>query len=548
MESETRQLKEKKRLPWFVRFLRNLLIVIIILIGGVFAAFYVNDKTEVATNDQTNVQTVYYSALSKSVDDIEETKKMKFSLEQIFVNSVIKKAIDSAGEKVKKYITGAYFVIEDNKSFTAAIKLKIAFFSSRISMKWDFEQYNGETEETSGFKFRLAEVKIGRIPGFTNLMQAIARAFKIETILANLGSSMGLSAEINLERREITYSYANFKKDLKGIIQNTREGEGSTKLEIFEDFLGRIISKENVEMAIDKEKIEVNISCNSLSAGDVEEKRIHYDYKKLREMINILLPKNESLKQKDVLQYLTYYYVHGYDNSSLATQEMMKQIDFSDYTEISDYKTYNGILPFTQEYNLEEEIYYQLFSEIQTTIQKINNGEPVLDLTDANFTTTMRENRTILGYASILEREEEGKIIFNLMSIKDFYCEINQNEVDFHIIVSLNGLDMNFVLKTKVSTNIGNHFRLYFAVEQLFLGENEVDIDAMKEIINVLVQSTQYKSLFVVTQNGKPFIYLDIDNILSRQNPQILDAINANNKRVTIEEGSQKDHLVLSFK
>ena len=548
MESETRQLKEKKRLPWFVRFLRNLLIVIIILIGGVFAAFYVNDKTEVATNDQTNVQTVYYSALSKSVDDIEETKKMKFSLEQIFVNSVIKKAIDNAGEQVKKYVTGAYFVIEDNKSFTAAIKLRIAFFSSRISMKWDFEQYNGDTEETSGFKFRLAEVKIGRIPGFTNLMQAIARAFKIETILANLGSSMGLSAEINLERREITYSYANFKKDLKGIIQNTREGEGSTKLEIFEDFLGRIISKENVEMAIDKEKIEVNISCNSLSAGDVEEKRIHYDYKKLREMINILLPKNESLKQKDVLQYLTYYYVHGYDNSSLATQEMMKQIDFSDYTEISDYKTYNGILPFTQEYNLEEEIYYQLFSEIQTTIQKINNGEPVLDLTDANFTTTMRENRTILGYASILEREEEGKIIFNLMSIKDFYCEINQNEVDFHIIVSLNGLDMNFVLKTKVSTNIGNHFRLYFAVEQLFLGENEVDIDAMKEIINVLVQSTQYKSLFVVTQNGKPFIYLDIDNILSRQNPQILDAINANNKRVTIEEGSQKDHLVLSFK
>ena len=548
MESETRQLKEKKRLPWFVRFLRNLLIVIIILIGGVFAAFYVNDKTEVATNDQTNVQTVYYSALSKSVDDIEETKKMKFSLEQIFVNSVIKKAIDSAGEKVKKYITGAYFVIEDNKSFTAAIKLKIAFFSSRISMKWDFEQYNGETEETSGFKFRLAEVKIGRIPGFTNLMQAIARAFKIETILANLGFSMGLSAEINLERREITYSYANFKKDLKGIIQNTREGEGSTKLEIFEDFLGRIISKENVEMAIDKEKIEVNISCNSLSAGDIEEKRIHYDYKKLREMINILLPKNESLKQKDVLQYLTYYYVHGYDHSSLATQEMMNQIDFSDYTEISDYKTYNGILPLTQEYNLEEEIYYQLFSEIETTIQKINNGEPVLDLTDVNFTTTMRENRTILGYASILEREEEGKIIFNLMSIKDFYCEINQNEVDFHIIVSLNGLDMNFVLKTKVSTYLGNHFRLYFAVEQLFLGENEVDIDAMKEIINVLVQSTQYKSLFVVTQDGKPFIYLDIDNILSRQNPQILNAINANNKRVTIEEGSQKDHLVLSFK
>ena len=548
MESETQQLKEKKRLPWFVRFLRNLLIVIIILIGGVFAAFYVNDKTEVATNDQTNVQTVYYSALSKSVDDIEETKKMKFSLEQIFVNSVIKKAIDNAGEQVKKYVTGAYFVIEDNKSFTAAIKLRIAFFSSRISMKWDFEQYNGDTEETSGFKFRLAEVKIGRIPGFTNLMQAIARAFKIDTLLTNLVSTMGLSAEINLERREITYSYANFKKDLKGIIQNTREGEGSTKLEIFEDFLGRIISKENVEMAIDKEKIEVNISCNSLSAGDVEEKRIHYDYKKLREMINILLPKNESLKQKDVLQYLTYYYVHGYDNSSLATQEMMKQIDFSDYTEISDYKTYNGILPFTQEYNLEEEIYYQLFSEIQTTIQKINNGEPVLDLTDANFTTTMRENRTILGYASILEREEEGKIIFNLMSIKDFYCEINQNEVDFHIIVSLNGLDMNFVLKTKVSTNIGNHFRLYFAVEQLFLGENEVDIDAMKEIINVLVQSTQYKSLFVVTQNGKPFIYLDIDNILSRQNPQILDAINANNKRVTIEEGSQKDHLVLSFK
>lgn len=548
MESETQQLKEKKRLPWFVRFLRNLLIVIIILIGGVFAAFYVNDKTEVATNDQTNVQTVYYSALSKSVDDIEETKKMKFSLEQIFVNSVIKKAIDNAGEQVKKYVTGAYFVIEDNKSFTAAIKLKIAFFSSRISMKWDFEQYNGDTEETSGFKFRLAEVKIGRIPGFTNLMQAIARAFKIDTLLTNLVSTMGLSAEINLERREITYSYANFKKDLKGIIQNTREGEGSTKLEIFEDFLGRIISKENVEMAIDKEKIEVNISCNSLSAGDVEEKRIHYDYKKLREMINILLPKNESLKQKDVLQYLTYYYVHGYDNSSLATQEMMKQIDFSDYTEISDYKTYNGILPFTQEYNLEEEIYYQLFSEIQTTIQKINNGEPVLDLTDANFTTTMRENRTILGYASILEREEEGKIIFNLMSIKDFYCEINQNEVDFHIIVSLNGLDMNFVLKTKVSTNIGNHFRLYFAVEQLFLGENEVDMDAMKEIINVLVQSTQYKSLFVDIRDGKPFIYLDIDNILSRQNPQILNAINANNKRVTIEEGSQKDHLVLSFK
>ena len=198
MESETQQLKEKKRLPWFVRFLRNLLIVIIILIGGVFAAFYVNDKTEVATNDQTNVQTVYYSALSKSVDDIEETKKMKFSLEQIFVNSVIKKAIDNAGEQVKKYVTGAYFVIEDNKSFTAAIKLRIAFFSSRISMKWDFEQYNGDTEETSGFKFRLAEVKIGRIPGFTNLMQAIARAFKIDTLLTNLVSTMGLSAEINL--------------------------------------------------------------------------------------------------------------------------------------------------------------------------------------------------------------------------------------------------------------------------------------------------------------------------------------------------------------
>lgn len=542
MENETQTMQEVKRLPGFVRFLRNFFIAIVLLVGTIFACFFVNDKTTVATNDQTNVQTVYYSALSKSVDDIQETKKMKFSLEQIFINSIIEQGLNNAEGNLKKYVTGGYFVLKSDSSFTIGAKLKLGFFVSRVQIVCTYEQFRGDSDTTSGFRLRFNEVTVGRVPGFANLVASIGKALQLDSLVARVATNIGLSVELNLSQKEIIYTFESLKKDLKQIINKTREGEGSTKLEIFEDFIGKFVSQDYVETNIENEQINVNINCESLTEGALDDRKKEYELEGLKNLASTLYEKNkEKISRKDYLQALVFYYIQGYNNLTETAKGQIDELDFSDYTLVEDYKTHTGISSLHEGTTIDNEVDSQILNNPSATVTRIANGQALLDLTDANFAATMRKNKTIVGYSSILERIEDDKLIFNYMIVKDFYCQVKDNQVSFYVTVSLNGLDLNLILQTSTAQDEENRYKLNFIVEKIFLGSNEINTDTMKEILYAMVQSTINNTLTLSETEGKIVISLDFASKLSA-NTQINNAIVNANKRVRVDT-SVTDHI-----
>lgn len=543
LEYDSPEKKKHRILKGFMIFI----IIIGILVGAFFWCFYVNDKTEVATRDDVDTQTIYYDSLSKSVDDIAETKKMKFSFEQIIANSLIKSTIDNADATLKKYITGGYFILKDDSTILLGIKLRFSFFLSRVQMVCRYEKFNGGNDDNSGIRLKIEEVKVGRVPGFANLFSSISGALNLDSLVESALEGLDLAVDVNLKEREIVYTYTAFRADLKRIIEDNKDEEGSTKLEIYEDFLGRFLSNNFVDSGIKDESIYVHIDCETLTERIIEEKKLVYDLEGLRKMVNTLLPKNEKLQdQKNYLQYLNYFYVHGYNHLSDKYKTYVDEyFNFEDYASNfpdGDYKKHPGVTVLYTDNTFSQEVQQQLSNSTEV-INKINNHQTILDINDENISASIRQNSKIIGYASILERMEEGKLIYNFMMIDDFYCQINKDEIIFYVSISLNGLDLNLQLYTVPRLDDNDGFKIHFDVKQIFLGSNEIEIEAIDDLLKILIESTENSDVSVNDKDGQIYFTLNFNGLIG---DQILLALN--NKELDANVGSTTDHLLISVK
>ena len=538
--------QEKKKMPKVLKVFLILFIIIAILVGAFFACFYVNDKTEVDKDPELKISEYYNDALSKSVDDTKEKKAMSFNVKQIVVNSLLHQIVQSADQDVKKYLRNIYVLYEDGDEIKIHINLKFGFFASRVTMRTIAELYDVEGEEDGGLRIALKEVIVGRIPGFANLVTFFGKKLNLEKIVVSMLEKQNLHFTLDLDKREIDYPYENIREDLGKIIEkNTEEGEGSTKLEIFQDLLTQFLSDDFTEYEIVKnDSLNLDLNCEYFSEGVDETKKKTYDLTGLKEFVSVLYKKNEKIKAKNILQILTYYYINGYSRLPSHYQTYVGSLDFSDYTQIPDYTQYKGIEDLYSGTDVDTALQEQLSNTVQVG-QRIANGTPIVDLTADNISSTIRNKSKIMGYTSVLERVEEGNLIYNYMLVNDFYCSLKEETTTFYISISLNGYDLNVMLNTKAKHSEENPYVLDFVVEDIYLGKYKIKSATISDTINTLVNNTIDETLSIKIRNEENLI-VSID--LTSTFEPYKTAIEATNKSLVFDVGSTVDHLTFSCK
>lgn len=537
------QQEKRKKMPKVLKVFLIIFIIIGILIGTFFLCFYVKDKTQVSKDPDLKIGEQYNDALSISIDKTKETKKMSFSLHQYVVNSITYQAVDSLDSNIKKYIENVYLLFEDNNEVIINLNLKYAFFATKVSINSTVELYQEEGEANGGLRIKLNEIKIGRIPGFANLFTFIGKKVNLPSLISSSLEKVKLHIDVNLDNREIIYTYDNLHKDLNDIIiANTEIGEGTTKLELFQDLLSHFLSDDFISYKMVKDDaIYLDLDCEYFAQGADETKKKTYDLAELKNMVSALYAKNAQSRMKNQIQRLTYYYINGYERLSSEYQAFIDTIDFSDYPQIGNYKEYKGIEELYSGETIDSAIANQLSNTTQI-IQKINNGENILDISEENISTTIRSKTKIMGYASILERIENNKLIYNFLMINDFYCSIQGTETKFYISASLNEYDLNFVLSTTAKQNESNPYCLDFVVKDVYLGKFQIKAETITDTINTFVNSTSNDTFSFKKEGENVIISLDLSSSLET----FKQAITAANKNITFDIGSTVDHIKIN--
>ena len=537
--------EKKKRIPKFLKVLMVIFLIIGLLIAAFFFCFYVNDKREVEKDPELKISEYYNDALSKSIDKTKETKAMNFNLKQYVVNSVVSQAVDKVDASIRKFIKNVYILYGDNNEIIININLRFGFFASRISINSTVELYEIEGDENGGIRIRLNEVTIGRVPGFANLLSFIGKKLNLSKLITSALEKVKLHFTINLDTRELLYSYENIRTDMSEIIkENTEEGEGSTKLELFQDLISQFLSDEYTRYELKKnDSLDINLDCTAFAEGVDETKKVKYGLDELKNMVSVLYKKNQHIRMKNILQRLTYFYINGYNRLPPEYQTYISgNIDFSDYTQIPDYRQYKGIETLYSGTDVDTAIDSQIGNSA-AIIQKINNGSPIIEINANNISSTIRNKTKIMGYSSVLERVENNSLIYNFMIINDFYCSIKENTTTFYISISLNEYDLNIMFNTTPKQDEEDPYILDFEVNEIYLGSHKIESKTIEDTINTLANNTTD-----VTFNLKKEDKLTFSIDLSTKLASYKSAIASANKKPYFTVGETNETISISCK
>lgn len=524
----------EKKLKWWVKLIIIFFTVVALLVVVVFGLFYLDDKKRYQS-EEINTQEVMFNEISVGLDDTKETKKFSVNLKEQLINVMIENILKDQ-EDAKKNIQNIYVNFKNYSEIWIKINLKAAFFKTQINIKVQIEKDTSGKKDDWKLILNIKDIVIGRVNNFISLVTSIIQRAKIDQMLERILNNSNLHLSIDLDNQQITYLYNDLKKDIMSFIQSDgkkSESELGVYLELIEEFFdGNFV---NFRSEANK-YFSVEFNIEKFTENTIEERKYEYDYYTLvKSTIEKLYEKNKKLSEKINLLPIPYYLLHGYERLSSSDKTIIDSIDFSDVTDVvgENKAEYKGVQKLYQSKLLEDVIMQKLNASggYMGNESKIENGEVFLSIKEDDFADNIRKKQYFLGYGNILHRIENDKLIYNFIAIKDFYCDIVENGINFYVVFSINGCDCNLIINTEYylpseNEEIKDHYEFGLKIKDVYLGSYKIGNKMHNVFLDVLKSSLNNDSVMEVEYLSESDEYVIKYNIYNALDPNFIDKIN----------------------
>ena len=513
-EAELRQKKKKKGLPGIAKFFITIGIIFIlipgILVGVIFALFYDGSHTEINVREDQNTTQVFMAAVADSLDNTTTTKKMHIGVSDTKMNQLLKTVLNEKPE-VKEYVNNFYVDANDSHyDFNIELNAK-NIFKTRVIISTESE-FSDDL-----ITFKINDIKVGRIGGFTGLSGLIGNFVSDATINDALQGT-GLHLNVSLKDLKITYAMEDFQNDLKGML-SIIGSYGAVFDEIISDSNIRTIGASGDDLFyldINLDKMKITSATHGVENYTVKAGYYNTFINDLKsDMLSLL---NNSKIQEGDINPVSAYLLGG-----------ESVLEASEIATINNYKAVNAFDGYahaaTPYYDFDTDVSDELRTKVKSQIteakvvEMATFGTPI----EVKLTSSDIENmfKTASVFAKIInfvtdESEQNG-----VKAYKDNYIMfdrasviMNGDKIYFIVSINFNGetTHMSIEATKKASTSFAE---MKFEINRILLGDKAVKENTKETFLDLIKSALNcdaFNDVFSINNNEISF---NLSTILS---------------------------------
>ena len=468
--------KPKRRAPiWPWVIIICWLISIVAPIALVYGVFYDDATKKVNVDENFSIAEMGNRAIVDSLDTSTEGK-LAISLSGDDMDNILLQAMTKAN-LINAYMKKAYVVIKGNK-YNFYLDLNAGeVFKSRVKLSTEL------TEENNTFYFTVKDIAIGRLSGILTATKGLIDTYVTPELVDKVFQDVGLSIKYDRENMRLCYAKSDVISDLNGLASGSSDSDMGIYFNIIKTLMDEGLAKFNTtsNSFLDCEINIAPLSTNELVTDDAAHIKVKSEEVTTRCKNNVVrLIENGVLNpERDNLEVFFSYLFVGYNS---LTDEQKAQIDEKNFSSIgiSDKKAYRGFdLNHDEEY-----LTHQLEGKIMT-FKELLQGRKEISLLYESDLNTYIEGKNILGFTTLLHRQDGENYKVNYVTVDNFYSNLYEtNEkgiVEFVCKVNINGYPTSLTFETSVIERDTDQNELTFKVNDNGIHFGQISADYLND-------------------------------------------------------------------
>ena len=470
--------KKKKHTGLIVGIILGVFFIIFILpIILVFAFFFDGARVDASQIKEQEVSEVVENSLFNSFSNVKDTGKLDLHISQDDLNGVFKKAYSSIDETAKSFVEGFWVDINDNH-YTFFIEVKLAFFKTKISFATSLIDEVNTTNPLEGrYLFKMDSVSLGRLSASPSMASTLDTTDTVSSLEDSLAEK-GLHLKIDLANNQLVYKKSDLQKDVTAFMESN-------------DILGAAITQ---FLADGLATVNTNSGKNISFITDISSLRTNELYVDPNNDINLDLASYAAKTSTALKKYTSLnsnrvefmkYLIHGYDESSAETQNLVYNLDLSDIG-ISNVTAYKGA-------NLAEAT--PLNDKVKNQINAVDIAtNKIAEIKESDINAFLKSSSAI-GTGTILTNANKDVVY---VVVDNVNCNIVNNKLYITVGINVNGYETRVIILTDFVKM--ENYKLSLSIENVYFGTHEINAKLRSVIDSYL--GTALGNGSIISYNG----------------------------------------------
>lgn len=513
--------KKKKRHTGLIIFLSLFIILIVLPVILLYALFYDGTTSSFKADDNVSTNTLIADRLASSLDNTKNDGKISVAVTEDDFNQLlyyVNKTYLSPQSDVLKNL----YVDINNGEYDFFLDVEVPLFKTRLEIKTTLAEVDGATPEDGTIVFTIKDIQIGRTGGMGDIAFSIGGKYLNDTMIEESFASNGLSVESDLANKKITYKKSSFAGDIKKIIDLSSDDAA-----IYSSLLGDALDQGLVDFdPKTNNELSLRINLESLHENSLygdSSKNLNLELEACRSNLETLIDNDIVAVESGNLKNAFEYLVKGYDRSSKANRDYVKNLDLSSIS-ISDYTAYQGAPELTYSKTMDASILDQI------TLAGLASGK-IGQIKETTINDIIKTT-DLVGYSFLFEHEATAsKSQANYITIDNFYSNVTSTGLSLVVGVNFSGYETTVALATDAGVNENGALKL--TVDKVYFGNKETSATLKSDIYALISTSISSVSSWMSFDEATGVITLDFASIIGTS--PLLSSLDKSKLSITLQ-------------
>ena len=526
MEVAVAKYPRKRRVIWPWILIGSLLLFIVAPVAVTYILLYDGSTKQTNIDENFDTKELGTNAIVDSLDSAPTEGKLSVKVTGDDLDNIIDMAFRQANLK-NQYLKKLYCVINENK-YSFYLDLDGIVIKSRARIVTELD----ETEDS--FYFKIVDIGVGKIGGILNLAKPLIKQYLPKEMVDNVFKQTGLSLTFDDENYQLIYKKDDVMKDLQNMMGGG-SGEGQDNMfmsvlnTLMENGLAHFDTHTNnfLEVNIDLTKLQTN-ECVTDDPAHIKVPHAEVTTKCKQPLIQLI---NNHIvdPENDKLDIIFGYLFSGYEPLSDESKDYVDDFDFSSIgiTDVTAYKGFDLAYDPTGKYL--ENI---MSGKIMSLIDLIKGKKEISLLLESNLNTYI-EGRNILGYTTLLHRQDGDTYKVNYITIDNFYSNLyhsgEEDIAEFVIKLNINGYPTSLTFVSNVDTGASVEASVKFIIKEDGIKFGQVNASSLNEtFFSVMGTALQSGDGMITADQNERSITVHLSSIVEKAKTSVGNSFDSN--------------------